>query len=108
MRAQAVETVFQQPAMTMAPVSLAGEPSINVGQARAHGLTAHEYQTIQELLGRTPTFTALGVFSVMWSQHCSYKSSRTHLRMLPMSGRNSVGAPLEPAPPPHLRDLSTA
>src|SRR6266849_6785198 len=83
--------------MKMAPVSLAGEPSINVGQARAHGLTAHEYQTIQELLGRTPTFTELGVFSVMWSEHCSYKSSRKHLRMLPMSGRNVVGGPGENA-----------
>src|SRR6266852_2975033 len=97
MRAQAVETVFQQSAMTMTPVSLAGEPSINVGQARAHGLTAGEYRMIQELLGRTPTFTELGVFSVMWSEHCSYKSSRKHLRMLPMSGRNVVGGPGENA-----------
>src|SRR5713226_5374840 len=97
MRPQAVETVFQQSAITMTPLSLAGEPSINVGQARAHGLTAHEYQTIQELLGRTPTFTELGVFSVMWSEHCSYKSSRKHLRMLPMSGRNVVGGPGENA-----------
>jgi phosphoribosylformylglycinamidine synthase subunit PurL len=83
--------------MTMAPVSLTGEPSINAELARAHGLTAHEYQTIQELLGRTPTFTELGVFSVMWSEHCSYKSSRKHLRMLPMRGRDVVGGPGENA-----------
>jgi len=66
-------------------------------QARAHGLTAGEYRTIEELLGRTPTFSELGVFSVMWSEHCSYKSSRKHLRMLPMSGRNVVGGPGENA-----------
>src|SRR5712692_9778808 len=69
----------------------------NVEQARAHGLTAGEYRMIEELLGRTPTFTELGVFSVMWSEHCSYKSSRKHLPMLPMSGRNVVGGPGENA-----------
>jgi len=68
-----------------------------VKRARAHGLTACEYRMIEELLGRTPTFTELGVFSVMWSEHCSYKSSRKHLRMLPMSGRNVVGGPGENA-----------
>src|SRR5712664_2928270 len=94
MRAQAV---FQQPAMTMLPVSLAGEPSINVGQARAHGLTAREYQTIQELLGRTPTYTELGVFSVMWSEHCSYKSSRRHLKTLPSKSELVVQGPGENA-----------
>ncbi len=58
------------------PVALAGEPAVGLEQARAHGLTDDEYRTIERSLGRTPTFTELGVFSVMWSEHCSYKSSR--------------------------------
>ncbi len=83
--------------MSAAPVALAGEPVIDATQARAHGLTTDEYASIERILGRTPTFTELGVFSVMWSEHCSYKSSRKHLRMLPMKGRNVVGGPGENA-----------
>src|SRR6476661_6957733 len=49
----------------------------------AHNLTQEEYQRITELLGREPTLDELGIFSVMWSEHCSYKSSRVHLRLLP-------------------------
>jgi phosphoribosylformylglycinamidine synthase subunit PurL len=45
----------------------------------AHQLTAPEYEKIVSLLGREPTITELGIFSVMWSEHCSYKSSRVHL-----------------------------
>ena len=52
-----------------------------------HGLKVGEYQRILEMLGREPTFTELGIFSVMWSEHCSYKSSRVHLRKLPTTGR---------------------
>ena len=48
-----------------------------------HNLTREEYEKIESILGRTPTFTELGVFSVMWSEHCSYKSSRVHLKRLP-------------------------
>jgi phosphoribosylformylglycinamidine synthase II len=80
-----------------APVSLPGEPPVDLAQARAHGLSDGEYATIEKLLGRAPTFTELGVFSVMWSEHCSYKSSRRHLRMLPMSGPRVVGGPGENA-----------
>jgi phosphoribosylformylglycinamidine synthase subunit PurL len=72
--------------MTSMPVSLAGEPKIDLAQAHAHGLTDDEFRHIEKLLGRTPTFTELGVFSVMWSEHCSYKSSRKHLKMLPSRG----------------------
>src|SRR5215813_7098707 len=46
---------------------------------RDHGLTADEYERIKQLVGREPSFTELGIFSVMWSEHCSYKSSRVHL-----------------------------
>jgi phosphoribosylformylglycinamidine synthase subunit PurL len=81
----------------MNPVSLAGDPAVDLAQARAHGLSEGEYSTIVRCLGRTPTFTELGVFSVMWSEHCSYKSSRQHLRMLPMRGPRVVGGPGENA-----------
>jgi phosphoribosylformylglycinamidine synthase subunit PurL len=83
--------------MSLAPVALPGDPVIDAAQARAHGLSANEYATIERILGRAPTFTELGVFSVMWSEHCSYKSSRKHLRMLPMKRRNVVGGPGENA-----------
>ena len=53
--------------MSEHPVSLAGEPRVDVDQARAFGLAPHEYRKIQEIIGRTPTYTELGVFSVMWS-----------------------------------------
>ena len=46
-----------------------------------HGLSAEEYVSIKEWLGRVPTMSELGVFSVMWSEHCSYKSSRIHLEV---------------------------
>src|SRR5271168_3632271 len=72
--------------MIATPVSLAGEPKIDLAQAHAHGLTDDEFRHIEKLLGRIPTFTELGVFSVMWSEHCSYKSSRRHLKTLPSGG----------------------
>ena len=50
---------------------------------REHGLDDAEYARIQKLLGRDPNLVELGVFSVMWSEHCSYKSTRAHLRRLP-------------------------
>jgi phosphoribosylformylglycinamidine synthase len=62
-----------------------------------HGLSRDEYQRILEVLGREPTFTELGIFSVMWSEHCSYKSSRVHLRKLPTTGRRVVQGPGENA-----------
>jgi len=62
-----------------------------------HNLTPAEYDRIVELLGREPTLTELGLFSVMWSEHCSYKSSRLHLRKLPTRGPRVVQGPGENA-----------
>ncbi len=62
-----------------------------------HQLTPAEYEKIVSLLGRTPTYTELGVFSVMWSEHCSYKSSRIHLKKLPTQGKYVVQGPGENA-----------
>lgn len=62
------------------------EPIVNLQLAIEHGLTEDEYNRILEILGRTPTYTELGVFSVMWSEHCSYKNSIALLKTLPRSG----------------------
>ena len=62
-----------------------------------HQLTAGEYQKIVAILGREPSYTELGIFSVMWSEHCSYKSSRLHLKKLPTRGKLVVQGPGENA-----------
>ena len=62
-----------------------------------HQITEPEYQKIVEILGREPNYTELGVFSVMWSEHCSYKSSRLHLKKLPTRGKLVVQGPGENA-----------
>jgi phosphoribosylformylglycinamidine synthase II len=62
------------------------EPEVNLELARQHGLNEAEYDRIREILGRIPTFTELGIFSVMWSEHCSYKNSIAELKKLPRSG----------------------
>ena len=62
-----------------------------------HNLTPEEFQRIQTLLGREPTLEELGIFSVMWSEHCSYKSSRIHLARLPTSGERVIVPPGENA-----------
>ena len=62
-----------------------------------HGITEGEYARIQELMGRDPNLLELGLFSVMWSEHCSYKSSRVHLRTLPTTGARVVQGPGENA-----------
>ncbi|MCS7314436.1 MAG: phosphoribosylformylglycinamidine synthase subunit PurL [Bryobacterales bacterium] len=63
----------------------------------AHQLTTDEYERILRILGRPPTYTELGIFSVMWSEHCSYKSSRLHLRKLPTEGPYVLQGPGENA-----------
>src|ERR1041384_5227314 len=63
----------------------------------AHNLTQQEYERIKELLGREPSFAELGIFSVMWSEHCSYKSSRIHLKRLPTTGPRVIVPPGENA-----------
>ncbi|MGC4099316.1 MAG: AIR synthase related protein [Nitrospira sp.] len=62
-----------------------------------HNLTGDEYQKIIGILGREPNLTELGMFSVMWSEHCSYKSSRVHLKKLPTTGPRVVQGPGENA-----------
>jgi phosphoribosylformylglycinamidine synthase II len=62
-----------------------------------HGVTAEEYARICELMGREPNLTELGIFSVMWSEHCSYKSSRVHLKTLPTTGARVLQGPGENA-----------
>ena len=79
--------------MTTAPI-LAITPEI----VREHGLTPEEYEKVKALLGgREPTITELGIFSVMWSEHCSYKSSRVHLKRLPTRSRRVLQGPGENA-----------
>ncbi|MBZ5697163.1 MAG: phosphoribosylformylglycinamidine synthase subunit PurL [Acidobacteriia bacterium] len=65
--------------------------------AAEHGLSAEEYARIQKILGREPNFTELGIFSVMWSEHCSYKSSKVHLRRLPTRAPQVLQGPGENA-----------
>jgi len=66
--------------------TLVKEPEVNLELAKEHGLTESEYDNIIEYLERTPTFTELGVYSVMWSEHCSYKNSILELKKLPNEG----------------------
>lgn len=70
---------------------------VDLQLARDHGLSTDEYDRIVRTLGRTPTFEELGVFSVMWSEHCSYKSSRRFLRRLPTTGPAILQGPGENA-----------
>src|SRR5207237_269292 len=65
--------------------------------AAEHGVTREEYARIQQILGREPNITELGIFSVMWSEHCSYKSSKVHLKRLPTRGKLVVQGPGENA-----------
>ncbi len=62
------------------------EPKVNLQLAIEHGLTEEEFEKIKKILGRTPSFTELGIFSVMWSEHCSYKNSIALLKTLPREG----------------------
>ncbi len=65
--------------------------SITSALLRQHSITAEEYTRIEAALGRVPSLTELGIFSVMWSEHCSYKSSRVHLKRLPTRGERKTG-----------------
>ncbi len=71
--------------------------TVDEALAAEHGLTPEEYESIIAHLGRTPTLEELGVFSVMWSEHCSYKSSRVHLKKFPTSGTAVLQGPGENA-----------
>ena len=72
-------------------------PPVTPALAARHGLAADEYDRIERLLGRTPNFTELGVFSALWSEHCSYKSSRVWLRKLPTEAPWVISGPGENA-----------
>ena len=73
-------------------------PAFSPETLRQHGLTLDEYEKIKQLLGqREPTLTELGIFSVMWSEHCSYKSSRVHLKRLPTRSKRVLQGPGENA-----------
>jgi phosphoribosylformylglycinamidine synthase subunit PurL len=73
------------------------EPDITPALVAEHGLKPDEYQRILALIGRTPTFTELGIFSAMWNEHCSYKSSRLHLKTLPTKAPWVIQGPGENA-----------
>jgi len=80
------------------PMTTLQTPAISPEVIRDHGLRPEEYEKIKKLLGgREPTITELGVFSVMWSEHCSYKSSRVHLKRLPTHSRRVLQGPGENA-----------
>ncbi len=72
-------------------------PEVTADIVEQHGLTVQEYKRILDLLGRAPNFTELGIFSVMWSEHCSYKSSRPYLKQLPTEGPKVLQGPGENA-----------
>ncbi len=73
------------------------EPDITKQLVEAHGLKPDEYERIVEIIGRTPSFTELGIFSAMWNEHCSYKSSKKWLRTLPTTGPQVICGPGENA-----------
>ena len=75
----------------------AAEPEITDALVASHGLKPDEYARFVALLGRTPTFTELGIVSAMWNEHCSYKSSKVHLRKLPTTGPHVIQGPGENA-----------
>ena len=82
----------QMPTSAITPIAITPE------MIREHGLTPDEFEKIKQLLGgREPTRTELGIFSVMWSEHCSYKSSRVHLKRLPTRSKLVVQGPGENA-----------
>jgi phosphoribosylformylglycinamidine synthase len=89
------------PAMTVTSNVLravaSNEPAITPELIAEHGLKPDEYARIVKLIGRTPTFTELGIFSAMWNEHCSYKSSKIHLRTLPTKAPWVIQGPGENA-----------
>jgi phosphoribosylformylglycinamidine synthase len=78
-------------------MSTAYLPTITPEVIKEHGITPEEYERIKASLGREPSLTELGIFSVMWSEHCSYKSSRVHLKRLPTRSKLVVQGPGENA-----------
>src|SRR5258708_24213204 len=83
--------LVQQASGTPSPATITPE------LLKEHSITPDEYTRIEAALGRTPSLTELGIFSVMWSEHCSYKSSRVHLKRLPTKSERVVQGPGENA-----------
>ncbi len=81
-----------------------GDPQVSLELARQHGLTDGSYSRIRQILGRAPTFTELGIFSALWSEHCSYTHSRPLLQTLPTAGDHVIQGPGENAGVLRLRD----
>ena len=75
----------------------AGDPVITPALVAEHGLTVPEYERLVAMLGRTPTFTELGIISALWSEHCSYKHSRPVLKTLPTKAPYVLQGPGENA-----------
>ncbi len=73
------------------PITVPSPATITPELLKTHSITPDEYKRIEEALGRVPSLTELGIFSVMWSEHCSYKSSRVHLKRLPTRGERTSG-----------------
>jgi phosphoribosylformylglycinamidine synthase subunit PurL len=78
-------------------ITAPGERPVTPELVREHNINELEYSRIMDLLGRTPSFTELGVFSALWSEHCSYKHSRPVLKMFPTTGPQVVQGPGENA-----------
>src|SRR5437763_12554253 len=88
---------MQQQAAIPEPPALADEPKITPELVAEHGITPQEYARVVELIGREPTLTELGIFSAMWNEHCSYKSSKVHLKTLPTEAPWVIQGPRENA-----------
>ena len=74
-------------------MTIPNEIQITPELIEAHGLKPDEYERILALIGREPSFTELGIFSAMWNEHCSYKSSKKWLRTLPTEGPQVIQGP---------------
>jgi phosphoribosylformylglycinamidine synthase subunit PurL len=83
--------------LTAQEMKASHQPPITAQLVAEHGLTAEEYQRVLALIGREPTLTELGIFSAMWNEHCSYKSSKVHLKNLPVAAPWVIQGPGENA-----------
>ncbi|HEX5631694.1 MAG TPA: AIR synthase related protein, partial [Gemmatimonadales bacterium] len=90
--------------LTTAAASLPGERPVTMDVVREHKLNELEYERILAMLGRTPTLTELGVFSALWSEHCSYKHSKPVLKTFPVTGPRVLQGPGEGAGVLRLED----
>src|SRR5438067_12572159 len=88
---------MQQRAAVPPSPDLPDAPKITPELVAEHGLTSDEYARILDLIGREPTLTELGIFSAMWNEHCSYKSSKVHLKTLPTEAPWVIQGPGENA-----------